>query len=168
MDGMTTTDDHVARVTPRTSTGKLAVLAMIAVALVAATFAWWWNFNRGRKALEFYGPKAATLIRTAPKVELLTETGAIDISKEPGLLNARASLLSDASYRWNEPTESSEAADCAVRFSTVRDSVVVEFNFSTQSASNSSTNRSAKLAKKTSAGWEKFLARIFSNSVKVQ
>jgi hypothetical protein len=69
--------------------GYLVVLAMFALALIAATFAWYVNFNRGRRTLEFFGPEAATLIRTAPKVELiLGPDGNIDVSKVPGLLNA--------------------------------------------------------------------------------
>ena len=90
--------------------GKLAVLTMFAVALAAATFAWWWNYNRGKRALEFYGPQAAQLIRTAPQVEILfvgpprpADAGSaavdlvpggrivvrkIDISKAPGLIHA--------------------------------------------------------------------------------
>ena len=56
--------------------------------------------------LEFYGPEAATLIRTAPKVEILRSPpdDNLDLSHVPGLLNARTSLLSDASYDWVAPT----------------------------------------------------------------
>ena len=33
--------------------GKLAVLTIFAVAFVAASFAWWWNYSRGQKCLAF-------------------------------------------------------------------------------------------------------------------
>src|SRR2546423_4255155 len=97
---MKASSPHPERMKPAASTGQVAVLTMITVAVMAAGFSWWWNYNRGRKSLEFYGSEAATLIRTAPQVEILRaepETN-IDISHAPGLINARASLLSDASY----------------------------------------------------------------------
>lgn len=162
---MTIADDSKVPTT-HSGTGKAAVLAMIAVALALATFAWWWNFNRGRHALEFYGAKGATLVRTAPRVTLLVDKGEIDISQVPGLLNARASLLSDASYRWRETIAPNGRPVYAVRFSNARDFVTVEFDFTAQSASASSTGKSAKLAKKTSAGWQQFIERIVRNSVK--
>src|SRR5262245_66079728 len=88
--------------------GQYVVLSMTVVALLAATFSWWWNYNRGRKALEFFGPEGALLIRTAPHVVLLaTATNQeIEIGGAPGFLNARASLLSDASFQWSEPANS--------------------------------------------------------------
>ena len=49
----------------------LTVAGMLGTAVVLAAFAWWWNYNRGRAALAFYGPEAAHLIRTAPTVEIL-------------------------------------------------------------------------------------------------
>jgi hypothetical protein len=154
---MAITDDREIAGT-YSSTGKFAVLSMIAVALLAASFAWWWNFNRGRQAMELYGPEAATLIRTAPKVELLTGGGVIEISKAPGLLNARASLLSDASYRWHESANGGHP-DAAVRFSDGQRFVVVEFDFDAEMATASSTGKSAKLMKKTADGWRQFIER---------
>ena len=44
---------------------------LLGIATAAAALAWWWNFERGRKALAFYGAQTARLIRTAPRVEIL-------------------------------------------------------------------------------------------------
>src|SRR6478609_5030981 len=113
------------------SRGSVAVLAMIGLALVAAMFAWWWNYERGHQALKFYGADAATLIRTAPTVELFvsapaqerSESGTepasaaptrqIDISHAPGLIHARTSLLDDASYDWKTPPTASGSGERA-------------------------------------------------------
>ena len=142
-------------------TGKLAVLAMIGIAVSAASFAWWWNYNRGRQALEFYGPEAALLIRTAPQVELLRPEpeGDIDISQAPGLINARASLLGDASYDWSAAASPQESPLFSVRFSRGEKSVVVTFDFENRTISNSATQRSATLKPKTAEGWRTYLAR---------
>jgi hypothetical protein len=143
------------------SSGQVAVLGMLALAVLAAGFAWSWNFNRGRKALEFYGPEAATLIRTAPKVEIVvTQSGnAIDISQAPGLINARSSLLSDASYRWDLKAEEPPPDAPAVRFSNHNKSVIVRFAFPAHGMWTSSTNRVVMLAPKTANGWKTYLER---------
>ena len=41
--------------------GQFVVGAMLAVAVLMATFAWWWNYNRGIHALNFYGANGAIL-----------------------------------------------------------------------------------------------------------
>src|SRR5436305_7740425 len=123
--------------------GSFVVLAMFAVALVAASFAWWWNFQHGRRALNFYGPEAATLIRTAPKVEILRSPPdeSLDISHAPGLLNARTSLLNDASYVWSAPTPQLESPLFSVQFAQGERAVVVTFDFENRAAKTSSTGR---------------------------
>ena len=134
---------------------------MFAIAALAAAFAWWWNYNRGRKALEFYGPAAATLIRTAPKVELLAPGAEqpIDISHAPGLINARTSLLNDASYLWTTKTVEPAPQSPAVRFSDGDNAVVVSFYFPQQEIRTSSTGRIASLTTKTAHGWKQYLSR---------
>jgi len=140
--------------------GAVAVLAMLGVAILAATFAWWWNFDRGRRTLDLYGPEAATLVRTAPKVELLGHpNGDIDISKAPGLLNARTSLLSDPSYEWTSSETPFDASQYAVRFSRDGRSATVFFDFENQSINIAPNCRNAKLSKKTADGWRAYIER---------
>ena len=156
--------------------GKLAVLTMFAVALAAATFAWWWNYSRGQRALEFYGPKAAHLIRTAPKVELLVlgtaESSAIeplpefgpvsqivDISRAPGLVHARTALLDDASYDWNAfPLP--QVFRHLVRFSNGEDEVMLVFSEPRGRVMVAGSDKgSEQLVKKTADGWLAFIQR---------
>jgi hypothetical protein len=163
--------------------GKLAVLGLLAVGLVAAGFAWWWNFQHGRKCLEFYGSEAALLIRTAPRVELLelaasTDNKAtsnadllqlgeqsfrivrqLDISKAPGLIHARTALVDDASYRWGEkPAACPPQIQYAVRFSD-RSSVTLAFDFACERVRRAERGGQAVLIPKVAAGWKSFLAR---------
>ena len=141
--------------------GSRAVIAMFAVATVAATFGWWWNYNRGIRALEFYGSEGAVLIRTAPAVEYLQSSPdePIDISKAPGLINARASLLSDASYDWTATDVRQESPLFSVRFRRGERSIVVTFDFENRTIHASTTKRTAKLVNKTAEGWQSYLAR---------
>lgn len=139
--------------------GARAVVAMFAVALAAAAFAWWWNFQRGQRALEFYGPEAATLIRTAPKVELLrNEEPVRDISKAKGLLNARTSLLGDAGYDWNREA-SFVNFDASLRFTAGNQSVTVFFDFENRSIEIACSDKRVTLSQKTAAGWRNYLER---------
>jgi hypothetical protein len=164
------TDSQESQPKQPASPGRRTVLTILAIAVLAAAFAWWWNFNRGRKALEFYGPEAATLIRTAPKVEILRsqpETD-IDISKAPGLINARASLLSDASYDWSATRPTQQSPLFSVRFSRGEKSVVVTFDFENQTISNSATERTIAMKPKTADGWRKYLARLIETQKTVE
>src|SRR6185295_18699265 len=107
-----------------------------AVALLMAAFAWWWNRQQGRRALEFWGKDSALAIRDGKKVELLrlrpkssrsadlkdpevVETK--DISRAQGLIHARHSLLQDASFDW-----SAKPAGLS-RFPTKQDVLAVRF-----------------------------------------
>ena len=134
---------------------------MLLVAFAAASFAWWWNYQRGQRALALFGAEAAHLIRTAPRVEFLRPPpeGPLELSRAPGILNARTSLLSDASYEWNEPPPSLESPRCTVRFTSGERSVEVTFDFENSVLQASSTARIVKLKRKTADGWQTYLAR---------
>jgi len=141
--------------------GQFVVGAMLLVALLMATIAWVVNYNRGRRALDFYGPEGAILLRKAPIVEYLRSEpdGPIDLSKAPGLINARASLLSDASYDWSASDVVQESPLFSVRFRKGEQTLVITFDFENRTVHASTTERTAKLDKKTSDGWQSYLAR---------
>jgi len=197
---MTRTDSTAASTT-YSGTGKLAVLAMIAVALLAATFAWWWNFNRGRKTLAFFGPQAARLIRTAPKVEILVVRGPesagrpasrsflshpsdadqvkflgtdekalvgnglfpvyrrIDISEAPGLIHARASLLTDSSYTGETTMTAQGDFTEVVRFADEDGEVFLAFSKQQPDLHVVSEVKAMRLIPKTADGWRQFIER---------
>src|SRR5262245_10947419 len=97
-----------------TMRGKIAIVVMLSLAVVAAGYAWYQNYQRSVRARAFWGDSAAR-IRFAHKVEafwielpedpqdrtyLHPEKGGlhqyarepVDISTAPGLLNARTAL----------------------------------------------------------------------------
>lgn len=141
--------------------GQFVVGAMLAVAVLMATFAWWWNYNRGIHALNFYGADGAILLRTAPVVEYLRSDPEepIDISGAKGLINARAALLSDASYDWPAGDVHQESPLFSVRFRRGKQALVVTFDFGNRTIHASTTQRTAKLNKKTAEGWQSYLSR---------
>jgi hypothetical protein len=168
------------------SRGKLAVLAMFAVALAAAAVAWWWNYHRGHRCLAFYGPEAALLIRTAQDVDLLElapdsdrpEDRTVDrltvggrtyvlyriapISEARGLIHARTSIVDDTSFRWD-----AARADCAgevryaVRFTDYDTGAraTLAFDFDCERLWHIESQQSAQLIPKVAAGWKSFLTR---------
>jgi hypothetical protein len=107
---------------PRVSnvSGKIVILAIVAVALAAAGTSWWFRYNATRKTAEFWGAEVTRLIRDAPHVELLrlapsaseNEPGEvldfrgekyklvarIDASAAPGMTHLRNALLEDRSF----------------------------------------------------------------------
>jgi hypothetical protein len=145
--------------------GKLAVLTMLGVAVLMAAFAWWWNYSRGQRCLAFYGSQSAALIRTAPKVEIVKssqagEASVIDISQAPGLLNARTSLLDDASFQWTVPPAAGAASDRQrVRFARGDREVTLLLDFGTRTITVESGGRAATLDEKTASGWQRFIGR---------
>ena len=104
---------------------KIVIALILFLAIVLATYAWWFRFDQGDAAASFWGGRSANLIRNAPQVELLVlrpstnadEAGSdepiqssgqaytvverFDISKAPGMLNARQAFIEDASFNWN-------------------------------------------------------------------
>jgi len=161
------------------SSGRLVVLAMVGLAIAAAIFAWWWNFERGQRALALYGPQTATLIRKARTVEIFVPPSAkdrsspgsngeaarpttrqIDISRAPGLLNARTSLLDDASYAWKKDATQSSAGDYVlIRFVDDNDQAMLRIDFESGAVSLIPEGGQATLIKKTTEGWRSFIAR---------
>jgi hypothetical protein len=91
----------------KNASGKLVILAIIAVAIAAAGTSWWFRYNATHRAAAFWGPETAALIRDASVVEVYyvnddpnTVSLVRDISKTPGITHLRNALLEDRSYRW--------------------------------------------------------------------
>jgi hypothetical protein len=136
----------------KTISGKVAIIAMIVVSLALTAFAWWYRYQQGRRAMEFWGPETAQLIRHAPRVELadLAEVPPLDlprmieagdpsrfsgqnISDAPGLVHARHSLIVDSNFQWGERVESPDAIawDVAWRFGDGKNERVVFLDYET-------------------------------------
>ncbi len=100
------------------SSGKLVIIGILAVALVSAGASWWFRYAATHRAAKFWGPETVRLIRDAPAVDLSrlsppgrlsparTKFGGVDsfeskgVSNAPGLIHLRHALLEDQSFHW--------------------------------------------------------------------
>ena len=160
--------------------GKLAVLSILVLAVALAGFALWWNVTGGRRPLEFWGREAgARIISPEATVELLwlepagedfpherlsiggrsyALVGQQDVTKAPGLVHARHSLLADASFDWQSPAASGNYT-IAARFRGGSGVTTVAFDFAAGQLAHVEFGREAKGAEKIIEGWQTFARR---------
>lgn len=95
---------------PSEISGKVVILTILGLAILATSYAWWHQRQRGQAALDFWGQDIAFATRHAKQVELikldpdggaLTEEQTISLSEARGLIHARQALIVDASYDWD-------------------------------------------------------------------
>jgi hypothetical protein len=169
--------------------GKLAVLLMLAVALAAAGFAWWWNVERTKRSLALYGADGAWLVRNGRVVEILKivprneddlpaedqpEGGSLmlgdskfavaaryDVSRVKGLVHARAALVDDPSYEWDAPpiATQSDAFPWLVRFADERGEIYLAIDPGKRQLTVLPGGERVRLIPKIADGWQSFLDR---------
>jgi hypothetical protein len=117
--------------------GTLVIIAILAFAIIAAAAGWWYRYNATHKAARFWGPKAAKLIRDAPKVTFYyfvrdmarfddpglrqklanrSLSGEVDASKARGFTHLRNALLEDQSFQWGPPPKTMPSARWILTF----------------------------------------------------
>jgi hypothetical protein len=145
--------------------GKIAIVVMLGLAIAAAGFAWWQNYQRSVRARAFWRESAAT-IRFAKKVQAFgVNSGGepfepVDISTAPGLLNARTALMSDDAFDWSaEPGGVEPQWKYCVRFVAGEETVTLLFSEDSDSMLFAERDEAIVLDAKTAAGWRSYLAR---------
>jgi hypothetical protein len=130
--------------------GKLVILLMIAVAIAMSGYAWWHQFQSGRRSAEFWGSAEAVRVRYAPHVEFrvlrpaeesasqekyLTILGVpyhvdepVDVTQSRGLVHARHALVDDLSYDWNASIPTNTNWEFLLRFRDRDQLVTVAFD----------------------------------------
>lgn len=161
--------------------GKLVVTSILGIALALAAFAWWWNYQHGRRSHEFWGREQILLIRQARQVELLRlmpsaaepgDTEAIDfaghswtiverkdVSQAQGLLHARFALNADASFYFDEPVATEPHWQYAARFTRDGRSATVLFDFAQAELGIAEQQRAVRVVPKIVSGWKQFIGR---------
>ncbi|MGI8978055.1 MAG: hypothetical protein ACR2FY_02400 [Pirellulaceae bacterium] len=163
------------------SSGKLVVLSIFVVAIAMASFALWWNWGLSHRSLDFWGKEGGLAIRDGERIELLRlrpKTGRIinlegfdivetkDVSKAPGVLHARHSLLQDASFDWTadlgEPHDYGKRDHFAVRFSHQKAVTTILFiDSSFERIVRAENGDKVTLSPKARDGWKLFIRRYF-------
>jgi hypothetical protein len=162
--------------------GKIVVLGIFFVALIAAAAGLVYKYFASRQPLEMWGPAGIQVIQSAPKVELLTvrtypgppgETLSFgeqplyvravqDISKAQGLIHHRHFLTEYVSYA-DRPLAAKERRDWqyAVRFRyEKRDpQVVVLFDLKNSRLGNLQTGQEVQVIDKIAENWQRFIER---------
>jgi len=161
--------------------GKFAIVVILALAIAAGGFAWWWNYQRSARARAFWGP-AATTIRFAEKVEAfkveLPDDRAylhpmpggdydfagepVDMTGKPGLSNAIYSIMADDGFEWwIEPykPKPSNQWRLGVRFRKDQDTLTLLFSNSSDEMLVLERGEAVVLDHKTAAGWKDYLER---------
>jgi hypothetical protein len=135
---------------PKHLASKLMLLAMLAISLAGAGGGWWYQQSLQRRPIQLWGHEAATLMLRAPTVELwrlkpvingepasirITAQGdafeadkRIDVSRAPGFLHLRHSLLSDYSFDWSDSASGKRDWRYALRFADKERTATVLFS----------------------------------------
>ncbi|HEX3599556.1 MAG TPA: hypothetical protein VHU84_05400 [Lacipirellulaceae bacterium] len=122
-------DTFVRSAPPATpaASGKLVIVGILMIALSAAVVSWWFRYFATHRAVQFWTPAGAELIRDAPLVTIRqsphtsprsasrTDIAATrakfnssetDVSQAHGLVHLRNALLEDQSYDWKAGEDS--------------------------------------------------------------
>jgi hypothetical protein len=164
--------------------GRRAVAGILLIGLVAAAFGWWWNVQRGKRCMAFWGTAAAQRIRLGPQVtvaqlmpadaaaEYAGKPGHVlvlgtewqlvnekDISKAPGLIHARNSLLEDASFAWEKNPADPPRFGYLVRFAEGEQTTTAICDVQSGVLVHLETARTAVLTPFTAKAWRRVLER---------
>jgi hypothetical protein len=103
--------------------GKLVIVGILVLAVVAAATSWWFRYHATHRAAEFWGANVAALIRdasqvtlhvlpmnTAPVLASPVQSG-LDVSQAQGLTHLRNALLEDHNFIWPAVDQALIAAD---------------------------------------------------------
>jgi hypothetical protein len=161
--------------------GKIVVLGIFGVALLAATSGLVYKYFASQQPLELWGAEGVQVIQGAQQVELLTLSTADqnvagptlqfgeqslrvvaskDISKAPGLIHHRHFLTERVSYE-SPPAAANQTRGWthAVKFEDGKREVVVLFDLADRRLGNLSTGREVQVIPQIAENWQRFLER---------
>jgi hypothetical protein len=158
------------------NSGNQLILGMMLVALLMASFAWWYRYNQGQRVLSHWGREPSMMMRYAPTLELwklqpagesssetiqigdrkLEIVERLDITKVPGIVHARQSLVEDASFDWQASGDIVCQPSWPWAFSFVDQDrrTTVAFDFDCDMAQLLGSDRRQVLVKKVTEGLE--------------
>jgi hypothetical protein len=161
--------------------GKIVVLGIFGVALLAATSGLVYRYFASQRPLELWGAEGVQVIQSAPQVELLTLATADqsvagptlqfgeqslriattkDISKAPGLIHHRHFLTERVSYEGSPVAANpARAWTHAVKFQDGKREVIVLFDLAERRLGNQQTGSEVQVIPEIAENWQRFLDR---------
>jgi hypothetical protein len=109
--------------------GRVIIVAVLALALAMAGGAWWYQYQGSRRAAAFWGREAATLLIASPTVEFLELGQSVDtvgeaptvagraiaathpLRDKPGLIHLRYVFTQDVNFPWEARRREAIEAD---------------------------------------------------------
>jgi hypothetical protein len=158
--------------------GKRLILAVVAIALLAASASWWFRYSATHRSAQFWGPQAGTLIRDAKHVTLRSDAPSTDaeggaeadvprdITGAKGLTHLRNALLEDANYLWDSAAKADTNWSNSLVFAAADGAeprAVVLFSPDFKWVSNGSATDPTKAVIATTADFAAGLKRFFAD-----
>lgn len=94
---------------PPSGRGTVVVVAVLLMASALGGFAVWFQWEQTRRCLGFFGPEVASVIQSAPTVEIwglassdgkISRQTTLDVSRAAGLVHLRRGFIEDVNYDW--------------------------------------------------------------------
>ena len=164
--------------------GKVVILSIVAVALLATGFGIWFQRQKTYLVLQWLGPDAARCISRAeqvfflefpseaPQGEFSSATSIIiadkevaiirrmEVTKEPGLVHLRHALTQNASYQWQAPNSANGDWEFALQFVYRSQTSTLLFDLNRQMVCHLETGESVALAEHFGAGVQHYRADL--------
>ncbi len=172
--------------------GKLVIVGMIVVAVVAAAFSTWYHYRSAHHSLDFWGTTSAVLITGAEQVRIMQldsaepetapdaegEPAAVEFggrswtvqtakaaTAAPGLTNIRRALVQDTTFDWTRPPGADEPEwQYALEFSDGRNWATVLFDFDSDRIALTGARKTALLDRAASDEMRLFFLEQFSET----
>ncbi|MEX2113919.1 MAG: hypothetical protein WD845_12085 [Pirellulales bacterium] len=166
--------------------GKLVIIAIVGVGLLAASLSVLYHRQSGRQVLELWGTETALLVARAQEVRVLELRSADaaapldgdtpiqrlgiggrfylvakakDAAEARGLSNIRRAMVLDASYDWNAAGETNVPTwQYAMEFSEAGHHAMVLFDFESRRVGSTVNGQTAPLQPVAAADWRVFFA----------
>ena len=163
--------------------GKTVIILIFSVAIAATVFAWGFRKHQSQRLLELWGGEVASRIRVAKTVcflelgkdDSLDETvsigelnfgvkSRIETTNQPGMINAQAAIISDASYDWQRELGQPEWSTAFEFRDSNEKRTIIAFDLLGKAAICVEKNHPIGIGPKLADGLEKFISEIRSET----
>lgn len=110
--------------------GKLVIVAMFALAILAVGFSTWYHYQNAHRSLDYWGTERASLIATAPEITVFEVTADPNVPIDPAAIGTDVPTIIDAGITYR--VRASKSADKARGVSNIRRALVLDTTYDWQ------------------------------------